>query len=93
MIADIASYSLFKLMNHIYFTMNANDFEAAVGLFAPNGALQPPFQKPIIGQEAVLSYMREECQNEALLNQSTRVIPRLNLQAKSKRRGLVLVLV
>ena len=51
MIADIASYSLFRLMNHIYFTMNANDFEAAVGLFAPNGALQPPFQKPIIGRE------------------------------------------
>ena len=51
LIADITSYSLFRLMNHIYFTINANDFEAAVGLFAPNGALQPPFQKPIIGRE------------------------------------------
>lgn len=42
--------------------MNANDFEAAVNLFTPNGALQPPFQKPIIGQQAILAYMREECQ-------------------------------
>lgn len=42
--------------------MNANDFEAAVNLFASNGALQPPFQKPIIGREAILAYMREECQ-------------------------------
>ena len=47
--------------------MNANDFDAAVGLFAPNGALQPPFQKPIIGREAVLSYMREECQRLKLM--------------------------
>ncbi|MGF1486009.1 MAG: orange carotenoid protein N-terminal domain-containing protein [Prochloraceae cyanobacterium] len=41
--------------------MNANDFEAAVNLFAPNGALQPPFQKPIIGRQAILAYMRQEC--------------------------------
>lgn len=41
--------------------MNANDFEAAVQLFSPNGSLQPPFQKPIIGREAILAYMREEC--------------------------------
>jgi hypothetical protein len=42
-------------------SMNAFDFEAAVNLFAPKGALQPPFQKPIVGQEAILAYMREEC--------------------------------
>lgn len=42
--------------------MNANDFEAAVSLFAPDGVLQPPFQKPISGREAILMYMRGECQ-------------------------------
>lgn len=42
--------------------MNANDFEAAVDLFTPDGALQPPFHKPIGGHEAILAYMREECQ-------------------------------
>jgi Orange carotenoid protein, N-terminal/Nuclear transport factor 2 (NTF2) domain len=42
--------------------MNANDFEAAANLFTPNGALQPPFQKPIVGRESILAYMREECQ-------------------------------
>jgi Orange carotenoid protein, N-terminal/Nuclear transport factor 2 (NTF2) domain len=42
--------------------MNANDFEAAVNLFTANGALQPPFQKPIVGRESILAYMREECQ-------------------------------
>lgn len=47
--------------------MNANDFEAAANLFPPNGALQPPFQKPIIGREAILAYMREECQGLKLM--------------------------
>jgi Orange carotenoid protein, N-terminal/Nuclear transport factor 2 (NTF2) domain len=42
--------------------MNAFDFEAAVNLFTEDGALQPPFQRPIVGREAILSYMREECQ-------------------------------
>lgn len=42
-------------------SMNANDFEAAANLFVVDGALQPPFQKPIVGREAILAYMHEEC--------------------------------
>jgi Orange carotenoid protein, N-terminal/Nuclear transport factor 2 (NTF2) domain len=42
--------------------MNAFDFEAAVNLFTGDGALQPPFQRPIVGRESILAYMREECQ-------------------------------
>lgn len=49
--------------------MNANDFESAVQLFAVDGALQPPFQKPIIGREAILAYMREECQGLKMMPQ------------------------
>ncbi|BAZ20422.1 orange carotenoid protein [Kalymmatonema gypsitolerans NIES-4073] len=41
--------------------MNAFDFEAAVALFAEDGALQPPFQEPIVGHESIVRYMREEC--------------------------------
>jgi len=41
--------------------MNAFDFQAAVALFAEDGALQPPFEEPIMGQESILAYMREEC--------------------------------
>jgi hypothetical protein len=47
--------------------MNANDFDVVVSLFSPNGALQPPFQKPIVGRDAILEYMREECQNLKLM--------------------------
>jgi Orange carotenoid protein, N-terminal/Nuclear transport factor 2 (NTF2) domain len=47
--------------------MNANDFDALIQLFAVDGALQPPFQRPIVGKEAVMRFFREECQNLKLI--------------------------
>lgn len=47
--------------------MNAFDFQAAVALFAEEGALKPPFQEPIAGQANILAYMREECYGLKLL--------------------------
>ncbi|MFM7449621.1 MAG: orange carotenoid protein N-terminal domain-containing protein [Leptolyngbyaceae cyanobacterium] len=47
--------------------LNANDFEALIQLFTPDGALQPPFQKPIIGKDDVLRFFKEDCQNLKLL--------------------------
>ncbi len=41
--------------------MNAFDFPAAVALFVEDGALKPPFEEPIVGQENILTYMREDC--------------------------------
>ncbi len=41
--------------------MNAFDFEAAVALFTEDGALQPPFEEPIVSQEKILVYMRDDC--------------------------------
>lgn len=50
----------YTVLSYIDF-MNAFDFTPAVNLFAEDGALQPPFQKPIVGKQAILTYMREEC--------------------------------
>jgi Orange carotenoid protein, N-terminal/Nuclear transport factor 2 (NTF2) domain len=47
--------------------MNANDFDAVINLFTDDGALQAPFQKPIVGRDNVLRYLREECQNLKLM--------------------------
>ncbi|MCZ2205387.1 orange carotenoid-binding protein [Cylindrospermopsis raciborskii] len=47
--------------------LNANDFGALIDLFAPDGALQPPFQKPIVGRDAILRFFNEECQNLTLI--------------------------
>ncbi len=49
--------------------MNADDFETALALFTPDGALQPPFQKPIIGREAIAKYMRAEAQGLNIMPQ------------------------
>jgi hypothetical protein len=34
--------------------LNANDFGTLIQLFTPDGALQPPFQKPIVGRDAAV---------------------------------------
>ena len=47
--------------------LNANDFDALIDLFLVDSALQPPFQKPIVGREAILRFFREDCQNLRLL--------------------------
>ncbi|AFZ47859.1 Orange carotenoid-binding protein [Cyanobacterium stanieri PCC 7202] len=47
--------------------LNANDFDTLIELFAPDGALQPPFKRPIVGKENVLRFFKEECQNLKLL--------------------------
>jgi hypothetical protein len=47
--------------------LNANDFDALIELFAPDGALQPPFRRPIVGKEGILRFFREECQNLKLM--------------------------
>ena len=47
--------------------LNANDFDQLIQLFLADGALQPPFQKPIVGRDGILSFFREECQNLRLL--------------------------
>ena len=64
--------------------MNAFDFIAASNLFAAEGALQPPFQSPVVGPAAILTYMREECVGLKMLPErgvvdlSIAIIDRLN---------------
>ena len=47
--------------------LNKDDFQAALALFTDDGALQPPFQKPLLGQEAIGKYMRAEAQGLNIL--------------------------
>lgn len=49
------------VLNYIQ-AMNVDDIETAVALFAAQGALQPPFQKPLVGREAIAAYLRDEGQ-------------------------------
>jgi Orange carotenoid protein, N-terminal/Nuclear transport factor 2 (NTF2) domain len=62
-IAGITNQTVLEYMNNL----NANDFDVLISLFAEDGALQPPFQRPIVGKAAVLKFFQEECQNLKLL--------------------------
>lgn len=58
-IEGVDNATVLKYMNNL----NANDFDALIELFSADGALQPPFRKPIVGRDAVRQFFREECQN------------------------------
>jgi hypothetical protein len=62
-IEGVSNPTVLEYMNN----MNANDFNALINLFTPDGALQPPFQRPIVGKDAVLRFFNEECQNLKLI--------------------------
>ncbi|MBJ7900328.1 MAG: Red carotenoid-binding protein [Cyanobacteria bacterium RI_101] len=62
-INGVSNETVLSYMNNL----NANDFDALIELFTPDGALQPPFQRPIVGRDAVLQFFREECQNLKLM--------------------------
>ena len=47
--------------------LNANDFDQLIDLFLDDGALQPPFQRPIVGREAILTFFKRDCQNLKLM--------------------------
>ncbi|MFB2838235.1 orange carotenoid-binding protein [Floridanema evergladense] len=62
-IEGINNPTVLSYMNNL----NANDFDAVIELFTPDGALQPPFQRPIVGKDKILRFFREECQNLKLI--------------------------
>ena len=44
-------------------SFNQNQFEQTAALFGEEGALVPPFESPIIGQQAILAYLEKEAGN------------------------------
>ncbi|EDX83307.1 Orange carotenoid protein, N-terminal domain protein [Synechococcus sp. PCC 7335] len=62
-IEGVDNATVLSYMNNL----NANDFDKLVSLFTADGALQPPFRRPIVGKEAILQFFREECQNLKLV--------------------------
>lgn len=62
-IEGVTNPTVLAYMNNL----NANDFTALIELFTPDGALQPPFQRPITGKEVILRFFQEDCQNLKLI--------------------------
>ena len=45
---------------HYFQTMNAGEYDATAALFAPTGAMHPPFEQPIEGPDAIATYLKAE---------------------------------
>ena len=50
-------------------SLNAGNFQATTNLFATEGQLLPPFESPIVGQEAIRAYLEAEAQGLLALPQ------------------------
>jgi hypothetical protein len=48
-------------------TFNSGDFSATVALFAVDGELNPPFESPVMGRDAIATYLEEEATGMQLL--------------------------
>lgn len=47
-------------------TMNAGDYDATASLFADTGVMQPPFEEPIEGRDAIATYLKAEAKGMKL---------------------------
>lgn len=47
-------------------TFNAGEFEKTAALFADAGAMYPPFEAPVVGREAIATYLQAEAQGMQL---------------------------
>ncbi|PNW33700.1 UNVERIFIED_CONTAM: Red carotenoid-binding protein [Euhalothece sp. KZN 001] len=84
-IPGVTNPTILAYMNN----MNANDFDALIELFLPDGALQPPFQRPIIGKESIMRFFKQECQNLKLLPENGVVEPAEDNYTQVKVTGKV----
>lgn len=50
------------VLERYFQTFNNADFERTAALFAPDGQLQPPFEEPITGVEAIAQYLKAEAE-------------------------------
>jgi hypothetical protein len=67
---DTAVKDIKKLVIDNYFaTINQEKFEQTATLFAPDGELLAPFEKPIIGRDAIALYLNKEAKGMKLLPQ------------------------
>ena len=70
-------------------TMNAGDYDATAALFAPTGAMHPPFEQPIEGKDAIATYLKTEATGMQLLPRQGTVETRENDQLQFQIKGKV----
>ena len=71
-------------------TFNAQDFQATASLFAPDGALHPPFETAVVGQAAIADYLEKEAKGMKALPHQETIQPLENGNVEYRVAGKVL---
>lgn len=66
---EIAGISVPSILQY-FEALNAGEFQRVSCLFAIDGALQPPFDEPAVGREAIAAYLDKEARGFVLKPQS-----------------------
>ena len=72
-------------------TFNQGDFAATARLFAYQGTLHPPFESPLMGQEAIAAFLQAEAQGMTLqpregISETTEVQTKVQINGKVQTR-------
>ena len=59
-ISTEAAIAMPEAIQRYFDTVNAKDFDQTAALFAAEGQLFPPFEKPVQGHEAIAHYLNQE---------------------------------
>lgn len=54
------------IISQYFDTLNAENYTATANLFATDGVLNPPFEEPMIGAEAITAYLEAEAKGMQL---------------------------
>lgn len=48
-------------IDRYFTTLNLGQFQATAALFSPQGVLHPAVEDPVVGQDAIATYLQQEC--------------------------------
>ncbi len=92
--ADVSQFGVEKSVVERYFsTLNQGQFQETATLFAADGVLFPPFDDPVIGQEAIVSYLRREAEGIHIDPKQFSFEPLTDCNVQAQVRGRVRMLV
>jgi hypothetical protein len=91
---DVSQFGVERSVVERYFsTLNQGRFQETADLFAVDGVLFPPFDEPVSGREAIVSYLHKEADGMEITPQKFNCKPTTNGITQVQVRGRVKVLV
>lgn len=77
------------IIQQYFETLNRGDFQETANLFAPDGVLNPPFESPVVGSQAIAAYLEQEATQMTLYPLEETVETREIGETEAKIKGKV----